>query len=423
MLEKYYVRPETVDQVRALWLGSAIESYVSWLDQNNYRDRTVLRRIPIAVSFSKFAQSRGISKIEELPAQVEPFVLKWVSKHARSHVDKQRRKRMGNEIRNIIRQMLRVIIPGYQGLGRPHKPDNPFEKTAPRFFLYLKNDKGLSDCTLEYYRHYLRQFAAYLQDIGMNDIKQLSPAIISGFIIKYRQRIKKAGVRDACGVIRVFLRYLYHENILKKDLSQSIDFPKHYRFSEIPRSMSWEQVKQVLEMIDRRSPIGKRDYAMLLLLSLYGLRAREIVAMTLDDFDWRNERLRVPERKAGHSTGYPLSPIVSEAIVDYLKHGRPLSKDRHLFFRTCAPFTPITNAVISCRCAYYIHKAGIKVPRAGSHTFRHSCVQKLVNAHFSLKSIGDYVGHRDPSSTQIYGKVAVEDLRALALGDAEEVLS
>jgi integrase len=174
--------------------------------------------------------------------------------------------------------------------------------------------------------------------------------------------------------------------------------------------------------VDRRTPTGKRDYAILLLLVTYGLRAREVAALTLDDVEWRNNRLQIPERKAGHSTAYPLSIVVGEAIVDYLRHGRPQTQDRHVFFRSQAPLDPIGHAAVSSRARHYLQKAGIQIPRPGSHTLRHTCVQRLVDADFGFKAIGDYVGHRSPASTQIYGKVAIEALRQVALGDGEEIL-
>jgi integrase/recombinase XerD len=117
-----------------------------------------------------------------------------------------------------------------------------------------------------------------------------------------------------------------------------------------------------------------------------------------------------------------LSPIVGAAILDYLKSGRPETTDRHLFFRAFAPRTPLTHSTISTTASHYLHKAGIAVARPGSHTLRHTCVQRLVEANFSLKLIGDYVGHRVPASTQIYSKVDVEALREVACGDGEEVL-
>lgn len=118
----------------------------------------------------------------------------------------------------------------------------------------------------------------------------------------------------------------------------------------------------------------RRDYAIRLLLIAYGLRAREVAALTLDDIDWRNDRLRVPERKAGHSTAYPPSALVGEAVIAHLKNGRPESSDRRVFFRSVASFLPIGDAAVASRAGHYLRRAGIKVPRAGSHTLRHTCV-------------------------------------------------
>ena len=178
----------------------------------------------------------------------------------------------------------------------------------------------------------------------------------------------------------------------------------------------------MLQKVDRRSVVGKRDYAILLLLVTYGLRAREIGALTLDDIDWKRDRLDVRGRKAGHSTAYPLAPIVGEAILDYLKQGRPETTERALFIGAYAPYTPLSRVAVSLRAKYYLRKAGIKVPRPGSHTLRHSCVQRLVDSGFSLKTIGDFVGHRSPDATKIYAKVNIEALRKVALGNGEEIL-
>ena len=180
----------------------------------------------------------------------------------------------------------------------------------------------------------------------------------------------------------------------------------------------------MLHKVDRRSPVGKRDYAILLLLVTYGLRAREVGALTLDDIDWKRDRLDVRARKAGHSTAYPLAPPVGgEALLDYLKQRRPETPERAVFFRAYAPYTPLSRVAVSMRAKWYLRKAGINVPRPGSHTLRHSCVQRLVDSGFSLKTIGDFVGHRSPDATKIYAKVNVHALRrGVALGDGEEVL-
>ena len=109
--------------------------------------------------------------------------------------------------------------------------------------------------------------------------------------------------------------------------------------------------------------------------------------------------------------------------MDYLRHGRPQTADRHVFFRAVAPVRPISRTRSPARARHYLLKAGIQVPRPGSHTLRHSCVQRLVDADFAFKTIGDFVGHRSPTSTEIYTKVAVEPLREVALGDGEQVLA
>jgi integrase/recombinase XerD len=211
--------------------------------------------------------------------------------------------------------------------------------------------------------------------------------------------------------------------LVAADLNKAVEWPLAYRLADVPRSISWAEVARVLGGVDRRTPCGKRDYAILLLLVTYGLRAREVAAVTLDDIDWRRDRLAVPGRRAGHSTPFPLPAVVGEALVDYLRHGRPPSTDRHVFFRAVAPVRPVSRVAVSACAKHYLVKAGIEVPRPGSHTLRHTCVQRLVDDGFGFKAIGDFVGHRSPASTEIYAKVAIEPLRQVALGDGEQVLA
>jgi site-specific recombinase XerD len=422
MIEQYYVRPDTVDRIRTSWIFSEIEQYVSWLTENQYSSRSVLRRIPLLVAFGEYAKEHGANQIKDLPDYVEPYVEGWVTQRDKCKSKNAARKKMGDCIRNPIRQLLRLVVPGYNGRCRPRKPDNPFEAQAPEFLNYLIEEKGLRPRSVYQYRYHLRQFDAYLKRIKSEDLAALSSDILSGFITDYGPRVAWPTMRNACGTLRVFLRYLHREGVLAKDLSAVIEFPQSYRLSGVPRSIAWTEVEQVLAGIDRRTSCGKRDYAMLLLLATYGLRACEVAALTLDDIDWRNDRIKIRERKAGNSTAYPLSSVAGAAIVDYLKNGRQASPERQVFLRAMAPPVPITSAAISCRAIHYLHKAGIDVPRPGSHTFRHSCVQRLVNSDFTLKQIGDFVGHRNASSTQIYSKVAIEALRQVALGDGEEVL-
>lgn len=422
MLERYFVKPQTVDRIRSSWIGAEIETYVEWLADQGYGTKTVWHRVPVVSAFAEFARQRGARAVADLPAHVEAFVAERVERHRRALRGTPERP-MAKEVRGPVEQMLSVVLPGFERSGRPHL-DLPFVDAVPGFFAYLVDERGLRPASVLSYRHHLDRFEAYLRRVGVKDIQELSPTILSAFVAERSGAgLAKTTVREGCGVLRVFLRYAHRQGVLPHDLSNTVGWPQAYRLSSIPRSISWDDVNRVLGGVDRRTPCGKRDYAILLLLVTYGLRGREVAALTLDDIDWKRERLAIPERKAGHSTAFPLSATVGEALVAYLREGRPETSDRHVFFRAMAPLRPLGPAAVSGCARHYLLKAGIDVPRPGSHTLRHSAVQRLVDADFSLKTIGDFVGHRSARSTEIYAKVAVESLREVALGDGEAVLA
>jgi integrase/recombinase XerD len=419
MLERYFVKPQTVDRIRASWIGSEVEQYVTWLDEREYAPRSVLHRVPVLVAFGEFAWAGGARTVGELPGQVEGFVAEWMTGRP---VVRQGGRRIARQARGPIEQMLMVVIPGFVAKGRMLYP-YPVVEAVPGFFEYLVSERGLRPVTVDGYRHHLRRLEGFLARIGVAKLSELSPAILSAFVAdRASEGLQVASLQDCCGMLRVFLRYAHREGVIGRDLSATVEWPLTYRLSSVPRSITWEEVGRVPAGVERRSPSGKRDWAILMLLVTYGLRGREVAALTLDDIDWKRDHLRVPERKAGHSTAFPLSPSVGEALVDYLQHGRPRSDERRVFLRAVAPFRPISHAVVAQQAARYLRKAQIDVPRPGSHTLRHTCVQRLVDADFSLKTIGDFVGHRSPQSTEVYAKVAVEQLREVALGDGEEIL-
>lgn len=422
MLQQYFIKPDTVDRIRASWIGEPIQRYVAWLNENSYSFRTVTRRVPILMCFGEFAHERGARTWGVLPQHIESFAEDWVRKHGKGCTTKYALKKVAHEARNPVNQMLRLILPGYSTTVKRNTTPLPFNDLAPGFFLYLEEERGLRPSSVKLYQYALRFLESYLIRINLQQFSGLSPAVLSAFIIESSQNLSYSTVKGICSSLNVFLRYLYREGLTERDLSSAVEYPARYRLSAIPRSISWEEVRRMLETVDRRIPVGKRDYAILLLLVTYGLRAQEVAALTVDNIDWKRERLLIPERKAGHCTAYPLSSIVGNAIVEYLQKTRPQTDDRHLFFRVLAPKKPLTESAISGRASHYLRKAGIPVSRPGSHTLRHTCVQHLVDAHFPLKTIGDYVGHRSPSSTEIYTKIDIEALREVALGDGEKVL-
>jgi integrase/recombinase XerD len=380
MLETYFVRPETADRIRASWIGSQVERYVGWLAEQGYGARTVLRRVPQVLAFGEFAHQQGAQAVTDLPACVDAYVAKRVSDHRGQRQNGSTAQQVAKEVRGPVEQLLRLVVPGFKGTGRRHR-HQPFGEAVPGFFQYLVAERGLRPASVRQYLHHLRRFEAYLSRVGIRKLHELSPAVLSAFIAERSATgLSKTTVSNCCGVLRVFLRYAHREGVIGRDLSKTVEWPQVYRLSSIPRSISWTEVGRVLAGVDRRTACGKRDYAMLLLLVTYGLRGREVAALTLDDIDWKRERLAVPERKAGHSTAFPLSKTVGEAIVDYLQHGRPKTTDRHVFFRSAAPVQPIGSAAVSARAARYLLRAGVQVPRPGSHTLRHTLVQRLVDS-------------------------------------------
>jgi integrase/recombinase XerD len=315
--------------------------------------------------------------------------------------------------------MLRLILPHD---GNKAGPPEPFTDAVPHFFDFLRQERGLHEATLVQYRHYLQRLQDYLHRVGQPLLPDLPLTSVSAFITESGETIDKRSVQSLCSILKVFFRYLYRLGLMTRDLGNAIESPRRYSFASLPRAITWSEVEQMLREVDRRSVVGRRDYAILLLLVTYGLRAREVGALMLDDIDWKRDRLHIRGRKAGHSTAYPLTLTVGEALLDYLKQGRPETAERAVFFGAYAPYRPLSRVAVSMRAKWYLRKAGIKVSRPGSHTLRHTCVQRLVDSGFSLKTIGDFIGHRTPDATKIYAKVNIEALRQVALGDGEEVL-
>jgi integrase len=168
---------------------------------------------------------------------------------------------------------------------------------------------------------------------------------------------------------------------------------------------------------------------MMMLLATYGLRGIEVIRLRLDNIDWRKQLLHIRRRKAGNNTSYPLDPSVAAAVVAYLRHSRPTGTQSHplahreVFLSARPPFGPLQyTANLGVRVRHYIGEAAVTIDRPGTHTFRYSCAQRLLDGGSPLKVVGDYLGHNHPDSTQRYTKIAIEQLRDVARGDGEDLL-
>lgn len=321
-----------------------------------------------------------------------------------------------------MRRLLQLALEGDfpAGGGRSQRPF-PFRAQAPGFVAYLRDERGLRPATVLHYAHWLRRFEAHLAQPDATPLQELDRPAVEAFVQAASAGLSRSSGTGLGGALRVFLRYCARERILPTDLSAAVGLPQRYRLADTPRAIAWDDVRRLLASVERRSAIGRRDYAILLLLITYGLRAREVAALTLDDIDWPARRLRVPGRKAGHSSAYPLANVVAEALIAYRRTDRPPTAARQVFLRQLAPRTPLGSAALANRVSRYLRQAGVSVPRGGSHTLRHTCVQRLIQAEFPLETIGQYVGHASPGSTAVYAKVSLATLREVARGDGEEL--
>lgn len=417
MLERYFTKPQTVDRIRSSWLGEAIERYVTWLAEHGYQARSVYHRVPLLLRFAAFAHHRGATEIPAAADQVDNFIQRQLAHRIRRSSSTIAKQQYVRDTRSGIQHFLRVVR--MDGVPPGSNAARPLAHWAPHFFAYLQDERGLSPTTVEGYAAQLRSFERYTTAQRLDGPQAITPTVLDRFLAERRTQVCARSLVVTCAVLRAFLRYLYREGIATRDFSAVIEGPRAYRLSAIARSITADHVHRTLSVIDRRSRVGKRDYAMLLLLVVYGLRAREVAALTLDDLDWHSSVLHVRARKAGHEATYPLAVEVGEGLQDYLQDGRPQSADRHLFLRMVAPHGAVTYRIVADRATHALRQAGVAVARPGSHTLRHSCAQRLVDAEFSLKVIGDYLGHRQASSTRIYSKVDLEALRDVALGEGE----
>jgi integrase/recombinase XerD len=229
MIERYFIKHETQDRIRASWLGKPIERYVTWLHEHQYAVRNVHKRVPVLMRFAAYAQSRGAKVWTDLPDHVQPFVERWVCERGTRCRNERARKGVASCVRSPIEQMLRLLLPDYVGSGRGQRP-HPFIEQAPDFFDYLQEERGLSSRTVEYYDYCLRSLQTYLKDIGVSVVKELSPTILSAFVTARGQEWGKSAMTVLCAALRVFLSYLHREGLIRRDLSSSVEAPKRYRF-------------------------------------------------------------------------------------------------------------------------------------------------------------------------------------------------
>ena len=290
------------------------------------------------------------------------------------------------------------------------------EETTPSdlwksFCRWMREQRGTSDRTLRDYGDYLHRL---LLDLG-DDPSKLNSAYLRQFILELGRNGGTARVKSTTSALRMFVRFLIADGQCPVGLEEAIPDIAYWRLSSLPRYLQAEEVERVLASPDSRTPVGKRDRAILLLLARMGLRAGDVVQLRLDDIDWRSATLSVCGKNR-RQTLLPLTQEVGDGIVDYLLHGRPATTSDCMFVRAIAPFRPFRDARgVSDVAKLALRRAGVDVQvRGAAHVLRHSAASSMLRQGASLQDIAAVLRHQSTVSTQIYAKVDIVALRELA---------
>lgn len=257
--------------------------------------------------------------------------------------------------------------------------------------------------------------------------KELAVVTIADVDIYMKSRassLRRASIKGIATRLRSFLRWLHGTGQTARDLSTAVIAPVLYAFESIPSALRSQDVDKILAMAQQdHTAKGLRDYAILMLLANYGIRAGEVTRLRLDDVDWRKEVIRIRHTKTGVTSYLPLLPVVGEAILRYLQKSRPKTSFREIFIRTRAPYRRFeSGSSLYTPIRRRIDAAGVpEEGKRGPHAFRHARAVSMIRASASLKEIGDVLGHRASDSTLVYLKLATDDLRAIALEIPAEV--
>lgn len=333
----------------------------------------------------------------------------------------RKRGLLGVSTRSHVLKSVHAWACALQTMGTPLAPWRPVRepmKLSPlltAYCAYRRAHCGTSEGTLLRDIETAQGFISLLKK-RRRSIESARVSDIDAFVIQLSKRLCARSIGDRCSSLRAFLRFLHTTGRLQGGLANSIVAP-HVRVMERPpRALPWSDVRRILQAVPRSEPPGKRDFAMLLLMATYGLGAAEILGLRFEDVNWKSQILRLCRPKTGVSIELPLLPPAAKALIAYLRTERPPSaRARRIFVGVKMPYLPITSGAIRHRIRLYAQHAGIQAKVIGAHAFRHSHASRQVDSGANLKIVSDILGHRRPSSTSVYVRVAIRRLRMVAL--------
>jgi integrase/recombinase XerD len=293
-------------------------------------------------------------------------------------------------------------------------PLSPAALLSDEYASYLDRVRGCAPSTISSHKLVSRCFLEHLDSRSVA-LDTIQPGDIEAYITQAGERLCRASLQHEIAGVRSLLRFLSTDGRVRTGLDRQIDTPRLYRLEQLPRSLSWDTVTMLLKSIDQKSAMGLRDYAMFLLIATYGLRASEVVAMSLDDIRWRQGSLRIHQRKTSSPLELPLTNEVSAALVKHLRRTPPAAPYRRVFLRMRAPIGILKPTAVTEAFQALLRRSGTEIPFNGPHCLRHSFAVQLLRNGTPLKTIGDILGHRSAESTSVYLRLATGDLREVPL--------
>lgn len=378
------------------------------------RRGTIINYLNWIRRFRKYCEKRRLVETEELTVSgVVSFLRAYVGPRLRRRISAQ-------ESRNVANNALHAWACALQTLGTPLPPWRKKETPSlvpllDEYRQYRRVHNGTSEATLIRDLNTAGSFLKHLQR-ATRSIEQITVVDVDTFVRELSTRMSKRTVADTCSSLRAFLRFLRVTGKLSVDLAAGVIAPRYRVDERPPRTMPWKDVQRILRTISRLQPPGKRDFAVMLLLATYGLGAAEVLALRLRDVDWRAGILKAWRPKTKVGIELPLLPTVAKALIAYIREERPPAPSmEHIFLRKNMPYDRMTSSAIRHRIRHYARMAGISAKLIGAHVFRHSHASRQVDAGANIKVLSDILGHRNPSSTSIYVRVAFKRLRAVGL--------
>jgi site-specific recombinase XerD len=296
-------------------------------------------------------------------------------------------------------------------------PNDLRSPLGPLLAAYLAFRRCHSNAKASFVRReieHIRDWIAFLKSRGRS-IRAARLLDVDAYVLRIRRRFALTTTGNIVGSVRRFFRFLHATGRLRHELASSIQCPARRR-STPPRTLPWSDVRRIMRAVDRQTGTGQRDYAILLLMNLYGMGAAEVRSLTLDQICWTSLTFTVVRPKTGVAIQLPLLPPAARALATYLRRSRPPdAPTRAVFVRRLMPHDPLSSCGINHVIRRHAAKAGVKAASLGGHVFRRTHASRLIDQGVPPALVSSILGHQDRDSTSVYAWVALQHLRKIAL--------